>query len=394
MVKHGSGVTRRRAAVAVVAAGAVVVGAPASLAVADHGHGGNNDARTVVSGLNGPRGLSELYHRLVVAEADGTFSSVNLQRSHHGEAELRALGKVPKQFVAPAVDIGPTGTVWVLTPGGPPGTGAATLYKWRSGFKKPRAVANIAAYQQKDPDPYDLEDNPAESNPFGVAALDDGSVLVADAAGNDLLHVSRKGHIETVARLKPRVVKVPKGLPRKVPTPDGEMVKVPKAGTKVKAEAVATSVTVGRDGYWYVGELRGVPGTPGTSEIWRIKPGTTGATCNPAKPNAGRCKRYVDGLTSIMALDASKSSGNLYAVEMSKKSWLKAELKRPGAQIGALIEITGYGKGIRELAPGELTLPGGVAVDERGTVFVAGPVLGKGGEVVAVGGHRDRNHRR
>ena len=45
-------------------------------------------------------------------------------------------------------------------------------------------------------------------------------------------------------------------------------------------------MTVGSDGYWYVGELRGFPATPGTSEIWRIKPGTVGAVCDPEKPRA------------------------------------------------------------------------------------------------------------
>ena len=67
-----------------------------------------------------------------------------------------------------------------------------------------------------------------------MAALGDGTVLVADAAGNDLLRVWPNGKIKTVARLKPRVVKTPARS---------------RSVALVPAEAVATSVTVGSDGY-------------------------------------------------------------------------------------------------------------------------------------------------
>ena len=76
-------------------------------------------------------------------------------------------------------------------------------------LEDPRVVADIAAYQATDPDPYDQENFPEDSNPFGVQPLRDGTVLVSDAAGNDLLRVFRNGHIKTVARLKTRTVEVP-----------------------------------------------------------------------------------------------------------------------------------------------------------------------------------------
>jgi hypothetical protein len=90
--------------------------------------------------------------------------------------------------------------------------------------------------------------------------LTDGTVLVADAAGNDLLRVWPNGTIKTV-RIKPRTVAVPPGLP---PTD-------PPAGTLMPSDGVATSITVGSDGYYYVGEVRGFPTTPGKSQIWWIK---------------------------------------------------------------------------------------------------------------------------
>ena len=43
--------------------------------------------------------------------------------------------------------------------------------------------------------PYNTNGPPEESNPFGVAALPDNSVLVSDAANNDLLRVSPGGRL-------------------------------------------------------------------------------------------------------------------------------------------------------------------------------------------------------
>ena len=381
--------------VTIGAALALTAAAPAVAGGRDHDRGhhrhGTGQLETVLAGLDGPRGIDALGHgRTLVTETDGTFSIVleprhrwrHWRAARHGtEATTIELGRVPTDF-APAIAAGRHGTIWLLTGGATPGQpttdagGGATLFKWRPGWSAPVAVADIAAYQQTDPDPYDLENLPEDSNPFGLAALRDGSVLVADAAGNDLLRVSKRGQIETVARLKPRVVVVPEGL--------GE------PGSTMPAEAVATSVTVGADGYWYVGELRGYPATPGTSEIWRIRPGTTGAVCDPERP-WGSCSRYADGLTSIVDLGAGRKG--IYAVTLSKLSWLAVESETPipGAEIGGLFLVSGgkshhhhhgYGRHgggtarITELVPDQLTLPGGVDVADD--PYLVGPVFGPG----------------
>lgn len=337
-----------------------------------HGHHHGSSVTKIADGLDGPRGVASLSRNAtLVSQTDGTFSLV-LQRKHRS-AKVIKLGSVPNTGFAPGLAVGPHHTVYLLTGQGDPSAGANTLYRWRFGWHSPKKVANIAAYQTTDPDPYNLADAPDESNPYGIAALRDGSVLVADAAGNDLLRVWSNGKVRTVARLKPRVVPVPDGLP---PTdPDGNP--LPPAGTMLPSEAVATSVTVGPDGYWYVGELRGFPATPGTSQIWRIRPGSVNAVCDPDHARHGRCTRYADGLTSIVDLSADHH-GNLYALSLSKMSWLQMELGTPGSDIGGLFRIGRHGHRITELARNKLTQPGGVDLGDDGSAYVTGPVFGPG----------------
>jgi len=240
--------------------------------------------------------------------------------------------------------------------------GAATLYRWTPGAGGARVLANIAAYQKTDPDPFNLADPPEESNPFGVALLPDGSVLVSDAAANDLLRVYPNGTIVTVARLKPRLVDVPAEL---------------GGGGTVPSEAVATSVTVGADGYYYVGELRGFPATPGTSQVWRIAPDSVNALCDPETPSSGACQRYADGFTSIVALGAGPD-GSIYVVELVKQSWLQWESGLVDPPIGGLFRIPPGGGPAIELAADLLILPAGIAVAQDGTVYVTSPVFGPG----------------
>jgi hypothetical protein len=352
-----------RLVAAAVTVGALIIGAP-SAAV------GASSLVPVVEGLDGPRGVAVgPAGRVVFAETDGSFSQVITKGKRAGS--VTQLGTVPQQFLAPAVDVGGRGQVFVLTVAGEPGTGAATLYRWTPG-KGVRAVADIAAYQQTDPDPDDLEGVPEESNPFGVAALPDGSALVADAAGNDLLRVYPGGRIVTVARLKPRVVRVPEALPDEI---GGDP--LPPAGTRVPSEAVPTSVAVGADGHYYVGELRGFPATPGTSQVWRIAPGSVNAVCDPKAPHRGDCRRYADGFTSIVDLGAGRD-GSIYVVELVKRSWLQWELGLVDPPVGGLFRIPPGGGAPVELARGKLVLPGGVDVGKNGVVYVTAPIFGEG----------------
>jgi hypothetical protein len=375
---------RWRVGLALVLAGALAAAAPAASGAGSSGG---------FPELQGPRGLDiGPKGELVVAQSTGEYGFIkeSRHRGKKGGKRFVKLGQVAPGF-APALDMNRRGELFVLTTEGEPGTGGATLYRWtkRTGQK---VVADIAAYQAKDVDPYDLEDHPEDSNPYGVAALDDGSALVADAAGNDLLRVKRNGKIYTVARVKPRTVPLPEGIPSFPGEPP-----LPPAGTPIPSEAVVTSVTVGNDGFWYIGELRGFPGNVGTSQIWRVHPKAKDAVCDPKRPKKGACKLYADGFTSIVALDSDKR-GALYVAELSKMGWLAMELdqENPETAVGSVYKLWRNGKK-QELGAGEVILPGDVAVGDdgwrghkgykghrghkgghKGKVYVTTPIFGPG----------------
>jgi hypothetical protein len=346
----------RKRAYAVVCAGAVA----AALAAVPAANGAATSR--AVEGLNGPRGLDIGHGRMVVADSDGVISQVD-----RSDGSTDKIGKVAKGFGA-AVAVAGNGDVWALT-----GGGHGTLYLWKGDHKR-RAVLDVGAWQKKhNPDPYDLEDKPGESNAYGLEAVK-GGVLVADAANNSVIHVTTGGKATHIARVKPRVVEMPEGFD------DPEL---PPAGTPMPSESVVTSVAQGKDGAIYLSELRGFPATPGTSSVWRVEPGAHGAVCKPNKPSKGACTQVVDGLTSVVAL-AIGGNGALYAAELSKMGWLAAEMQVEGSSEGAIIKISKNRERMRELSPGKVHLPGGVAVGGNGNVFTSGPVFGPGG-VMKVG---------
>ena len=226
-------------------------------------------------------------------------------------------------------------------------------------------ILDIHAYQAADPDPYNnpVED-PAESNPFGLAALKTNEVLIADAAGNDIIRVNKDGTAVTVARFTRESIKTDK-------------VGDPTLPPRLDAEAVPTSIAIGRDGWAYVGQLMGFPGRPKSAHIWRINPYRQDAVCTAGHPN-GKCKVWKSGFTSIIDLAFNPKNGTLYVYEIAKQGWLAFEGAIPNGPFPPAVLLEVKGHHTRELARGKLSQPGGVAVARDGTIFVTDGMFGNG----------------
>jgi hypothetical protein len=226
-------------------------------------------------------------------------------------------------------------------------------------------VLDIDAYQASDPDPFDKDDppNPTETNPNGLAPLRNNDVLLADAAGNDLIRVSPTGDAHTVARWALQQVGTDHlGDPSLPPT--------------LPAEAVPTTVAIGPDGWAYVGQLTGFPARPGSSYIWRVNPNAHDALCVVGSPNAD-CATWKSGFTSIFDIAFNPNNGTLYVYEVAKDSWLAFEAGfENGGHFPPAVLLEVKGTKIRELAAGELSEPGGVAVGKDGSIYVTDGAIG------------------
>ena len=229
----------------------------------------------------------------------------------------------------------------------------------------------IAAYQKTDPDPFDHDDppNPTESNPYGLAALKNGDALVTDAANNDLLRVTPKGKVTTVARFGPEDVSTDQVPPEALPPG------TPALPPTLPTESVPTTVTIGPDGYAYVGELKGFPFHTGSSRIWRVNPWTKNALCSVSGSTKG-CRTYAKGFTAIQDIAFDRRSGSVYVDELAKAGAFafEAGLAPGGTFPPAVLLKVRHGQRT-ELVPGQLSQPGGVAVNRRGQVFVTDHVF-------------------
>ncbi len=97
----------------------------------------------------------------------------------------------------------------------------------------------------------------------------------------------------------------------------------------IPAQPVATSVAIGPDGAYYVGELKGFPAPTGESRVWRIEPGSRNVRCGESK----KCTVVLDGFTSIIDL-AFGPDGRLNVAQIDDASWLAMEL---GAGVGGSV---------------------------------------------------------
>jgi hypothetical protein len=160
---------------------------------------------------------------------------------------------------------------------------------------------------------------PLDSNPYGVLALPSVR-LVADAGANAVVSVIASGLVNTVAVFPSR----------------------PNRPT----DAVPTSIAVGPDGAYYVGELSGAPFAAGAANVYRVVPGQG--------PQVFR-----SGFTTVTDIDFGPD-GSLYVVEHST-----------GPQFfalpGDLVRIRP--DGTRTVLVANLNRPTSVVVDSTGSVY-------------------------
>ena len=155
-----------------------------------------------------------------------------------------------------------------------------------------------------------------DTDPQSIASYEDG-ILVADAGGNSLLSVDGSGTVSLVAVFPPAMQEFPAEMLAAMgppPDADGEMApegeamaegeemapegdemaesdEMPADGASVMVpmpvETVPTTVVVGPDGAYYVGQLTGFPFPVGGASVYRVAPG-------------GEPEVYASGFTNII----------------------------------------------------------------------------------------------
>ena len=205
-------------------------------------------------------------------------------------------------------------------------------------------VADIAAHE--------LAANPAgmaiDSNPFQFTQTTAGGFLVADAGGNDFLHATGAGDVTTLAVLPPRTNPLPFGPPM--------------------FQAVPTSIAVGPDDAYYVGQLTGFPFPPGAANVYRFDPATSDV------PVA------YTGFTNIVDLTFD-DDGNLYVLQITTNGLASAMGPGPGA----LNKIDATTGDRTTIASEGLLFPGSVLAAPDGTLYVTNQVTIAGaGQVLSL----------
>ncbi|MBW4634849.1 MAG: ScyD/ScyE family protein [Iphinoe sp. HA4291-MV1] len=191
-----------------------------------------------------------------------------------------------------------------------------------------RPIADLAAYEgANNPDGGDVI-----SNPYAFL-IKDNTAFIVDAGANDLLRVGLDGSGLAVQSVFST---------RLVPNPSG--------GADIPMQPVPTSVAIGPDNAFYVGQLTGVPFPKDGARIYRID-------------SNNQPEIYADGFTNIIDL-AFDSTGNLYVLEYAANSILS------GDTTGALIRIAPNGTRTT-IASSELISPTALALGSDGAIYIS-----------------------
>ena len=374
----------------------------------------------VAEGLHAPRGIAIAADgSLLVAEAGqygdvcpdgeagfcfGPTGSVATVRDGVVERIIEGLtsaGAGPEVVGPSDVAFKPDGSFYLVTSGGgdpaerPEGDLSGYLLDASAdGTLQP--VADVWGYEAiGDPDA-EFSGGILDANPHSLA-ITDGGVVLADAGANALYAIDETGEISVVAVFPPREHQFPAELMAAMgppPETDGEMApegeamaegEAPAEGEEMAGEAppeggmipvpvesVPTTVVVGPDGAYYVGELTGGPFPVGGSVVWRVVPGE-----EPTE--------YGTGLTNVMDIGFGPD-GTLYVAEIVHEGLMPVFMGEDVPPMGAVLSIPPGGGEAELLATGEeLMALGGMAVADDGTIYVSANTLGtEGGTIVKI----------
>lgn len=213
-------------------------------------------------------------------------------------------------------------SLWVTTGAGQNPNANTGQGLWRVSDDEAELIADLFAFEETvNPDGHLTGHEIPDSNPFDVQALRGRAAVVADAGGNDLLEIDNDGNIEVLAVFPDEIVSTEniKDLAG-CPDPPPEFAFICGLPEALPAQAVPTSIAVGPDGHYYVGELKGFPSPTGESRIWKVAPDATGADC----PNPDCVIAFDGGFTSIIDL-AFGPDGNLHVAEIDEAGWIVTE---------------------------------------------------------------------
>lgn len=119
-------------------------------------------------------------------------------------------------------------------------------------------------------------------------------------------------------------------------------------------DPVPTSVTIGPDDAFYVGQLTGFPFPAGGASVFRVVPGEEPTT-------------YATGFTNIVDL-AFASDGTLYVLGIAHDGLLAAPPGQPPS--GGLWKVAPGGGTPEDITPEGLLMPGGIAIADDDTIYI------------------------
>lgn len=327
----------RRVTIAALGAAALMVATPMAASARPPAAAPAATPKVLTAKVVAPFNLAVRGNRLLVADggtstlsrvlADGSLKLVAPGPGNGGEVAGVAISR-DRRYVAytttehSAPEVNAKGTLHILGPGG------STLTVDMARYEATRNPDKTRTYGTTSTDPCvtaaiaKATGLPAtyrgqvDSHPYSVTAYGKSSWVVADAAGNDLLKVSARGRISTMAVLPVQRLLITKTVAAGLQLPDCTV------GTSYRFEAVPTDVeTSGR--FLYVTTLPGGPEVGSRGSVYRV---------NPRNGHATRVATGFSGATNLAVYRHKIYVSEFYAGQIStvSKGAPKLYRKLPG----------------------------------------------------------------